>query len=260
MITITPVLEVYITNVCNLSCRGCNRFNNYNFKGHQRWADHAVSVEAWSRRLTANNICIIGGEPTLNPDLELWASNLRRLWPNSTIMIQSNGTYKHHDVMYFWDKYKIATTVSLHDPATAEDIKARFTSTIDAFVFHQSAVIENNSTYTLHKSDPVQAFGSCDMKHDATIFNGKLYKCPSMALLPEFDQQFNLQLDQRQHDLLHSFTPLSADCSEQELQQFIASKDTPISQCEFCPSNLTWQTALGEFKDNLPNPFIKPLT
>jgi len=257
MITITPVLEFYITNVCNLACRGCNRFNNYNFKGHQRWADHASSIEAWSRRLIAPNICILGGEPTLNPDLKLWASNIRRLWPNSTIMIQSNGTYQHHDVMYFWDKYKIATTASLHDSATAEDIKKRYTSTIDAFVFHQSAVIENDGTYTLHKSDPVDAFGCCDKKHDSTIFNGKLYKCPSMALLPEFDQQFNLQLDQRQHDLLYSFTPLSADCSEQELQQFIADKDTPIAQCEFCPSNLTWQTALGEFKDNLPNPFIK---
>jgi molybdenum cofactor biosynthesis enzyme MoaA len=39
------LLEVYITNVCNLSCRGCNRFNNYNFKGHQLWADHADEYE-----------------------------------------------------------------------------------------------------------------------------------------------------------------------------------------------------------------------
>jgi organic radical activating enzyme len=255
MIELSPVLEFYITNVCNLTCRGCNRFNNYNFKGHQRWADHANSIEAWSQRLIATNISIIGGEPTLNPDLELWTSNIRRLWPNSTIMIQTNGTYQHHNTKYFWDTYKVGTTVSLHDPATADEIKTKFRNTIDAFVFHQSAVIKQNDQYMLHNSDPQLAFNSCDMKHDPTIFNGKLYKCPSMALLPEFDQQFNLQLDQRRRELLYSFNPLSADCSEQELQQFITNKNTPIAQCEFCPSNLTWQTALGEFKDNLPNPF-----
>ena len=89
MIRLFPVVEFYITNVCNLTCRGCNRFNNYNFKGHQLWADHANAYEAWAKRLDLPRIVIIGGEPTLNPDLELWASNLRRLWPDSVIMIQT---------------------------------------------------------------------------------------------------------------------------------------------------------------------------
>jgi hypothetical protein len=31
--------EFYITHVCNLNCPDCNRFNNYAFKGHQRWDD-----------------------------------------------------------------------------------------------------------------------------------------------------------------------------------------------------------------------------
>ena len=92
MIRLFPVVEFYITNVCNLTCRGCNRFNNYNFKGHQRWVDHASAYETWSKRLDLPRITVIGGEPTLNPDLELWASNLRRLWPDAVIMIQTNGT------------------------------------------------------------------------------------------------------------------------------------------------------------------------
>lgn len=32
-------MEFYITNVCNLTCTGCNRFNNYKFKGFQRWTE-----------------------------------------------------------------------------------------------------------------------------------------------------------------------------------------------------------------------------
>lgn len=258
MIELSPVLEIYITNVCNLTCRGCNRFNNYNFKGHQYWNDHADAIEAWSKRLLAKRIFIIGGEPTLNPDLELWASNLRRLWPNSLIAIQSNGTYENFESDRLYNKYKVELAVSLHDSSMADKLIEKWRNRaglIEAFVFHQSAVINKEGKYYLHNSDPQQAFNSCGMKHDPTIFNGKLYKCPSMALLPEFDRQFNLQLDQRQKELLYSFKPLTADCSEEELEQFISTRDTPIAQCEFCPSDLKYHTALGELKENLPNPF-----
>lgn len=259
MIKLFPVVEFYITNVCNLSCRGCNRFNDLNFKGHQRWADHALAYEAWSKRLDLPRITIIGGEPTLNPDLELWISNLRRLWPNAVIMVQTNGTYQREEHMDFWHKYNVAFGVSLHDPATADEIKEKWkykAGFIEAFTFHQSTVIQQNDHYVLHRSDPIKAFAACDMKHDHTMYQGKLYKCPAMSNLPDFDQQFDLRLDDRQRELLYSYQPLSADCSEDELQKFSATKDQHIAQCEFCPQDLRWHTALGEFKENLPKPIF----
>jgi len=262
MIKLFPVVEFYITNVCNLSCRGCNRFNDLNFKGHQRWADHADAYEAWSKRLDLPRITIIGGEPTLNPDLELWAINLRRLWPDAVIMIQTNGTYQRPDHLTFWEKYKVGFGLSLHDPATAEEIKERwkyYAGVIEAFTFHQSTVIKQDNHFILHNSDPVKAFDACDMKHDHTMYQGKLYKCPAMSNLPDFDQQFDLKLDARQRELLYSYQPLSADCSEEVLQQFFATKDTHIAQCEFCPQNIKWHTALGELKENLPKPTFVPI-
>ncbi len=47
---------------------------------------------------------------------------------------------------------------------------------------------------------------------------------------------------------------MSHDCPEEELQNFVATKDQHIPQCEFCPQNLRWHTALGELKENLPKP------
>jgi organic radical activating enzyme len=262
MIRLFPVVEFYITNVCNLTCRGCNRFNNLNFKGHQRWADHADTYEVWAKRLDIPRITILGGEPTLNPDLELWASNLRRLWPDAVIMIQTNGTYQRPEHLTFWDKYRVGFGVSLHDPATAEELKLRWKDItkgfIEAQVFHQSSVIEQNNKFTLHASDSNKAFNACDMKHDHTMYQGKLYKCPAMSNLPDFDSQFGLELDSRQRELLYSYRPLSADCSEEDLQDFVKTKDTPVPQCEFCPQDLTWHTALGEFKENLPKPDFPP--
>lgn len=262
MIKLFPVVEFYITNVCNLTCRGCNRFNNLNFKGHQYWDDHADAYEAWSKRLDIPRITIIGGEPTLNPDLEKWASNLRRLWPNAVIMIQTNGTYQRPEHLTFWEKYAVGFGLSLHDPQTAEELKAKwkhFAGEFEAYVFHQSTVIKQENHWILHNSDPIKAFNACDMKHDHTLYQGKLYKCPAMSNLPDFDKQFDLRLDNRQRELLYNYIPLLPDCSEEELQQFVFTKDKHIPQCEFCPQSMRWHTALGELQENLPKPLFIPV-
>ena len=251
MIKLQPVLEIYITNVCNLTCRGCNRFNNYSFKGHQYWLDNADAVEKWSKRLQPETICIIGGEPTLNPDLETWAYNLRRLWPTANIMIQTNGTYVRPHFKDFWAKYQVGFAVSLHDIDTADAImqtwqeQMHFNEFLPGFFFHQANIIKQNDYFTLHTSNPAEAFNACGMKYDHTLYNGKLYKCPMVALIPEFDKQFNLQISNHQRTLLNSFVPLTADCTEEELQAFSAQRESPISQCEMCAQHNLYNLANG---------------
>lgn len=84
--------EFYVTNVCNLNCPRCNRYNNYKFKGHWRWQDHEADYQKWSEILHINRIGIIGGEPLLNPDFPNWVEGLASLWPESTLQIITNGT------------------------------------------------------------------------------------------------------------------------------------------------------------------------
>lgn len=84
--------EFYITNVCNLNCQNCNRFNNYAFSGHQRWKDHEEQYQKWSKIVDFDTIGILGGEPLLNPEFPIWLNNIATLWPNSIIKIISNGT------------------------------------------------------------------------------------------------------------------------------------------------------------------------
>jgi len=84
--------EFYITNVCNLNCTRCNRFNNYAFSGHLDWDDHAEEYRQWSKKLNVSQIGILGGEPLLNPGLEKWIRGIAELWPESGIQILTNGT------------------------------------------------------------------------------------------------------------------------------------------------------------------------
>lgn len=88
-------IEFYITNVCNLNCERCNRFNNHKFSGHQLWRDYADVYKQWSQQVDINQIVILGGEPCLNPSLVDWVKGINALWPRA-VQILTNGTRLNH--------------------------------------------------------------------------------------------------------------------------------------------------------------------
>lgn len=85
--------EFYITNVCNLNCTNCNRFNNYAFSGHQLWSDHQDTYRAWAKKIDLKKMAILGGEPFTNPSFMDWVSGVAELWPRAKFSIVTNGTY-----------------------------------------------------------------------------------------------------------------------------------------------------------------------
>jgi hypothetical protein len=87
-----PYAEFYITNVCNLNCKNCNRFNNFSFAGHELWGQYQDLYTKWAKQLTIDHISILGGEPFLNPSLLEWVDNILSLWPTSKLSIVTNGT------------------------------------------------------------------------------------------------------------------------------------------------------------------------
>lgn len=87
--------EFYITNVCNLNCVNCNRFNNFNFTGHELWHEHNKDYAEWAKLIDIKSIGILGGEPMLNPDFLLWVDGVATLWPTATVNIITNGTQFH---------------------------------------------------------------------------------------------------------------------------------------------------------------------
>ena len=86
-------LEFYITNVCNLTCDGCNRYNNYKFSGFWPWEEAEPVLRAWAEKIDVKHPVILGGEPLLHPDIVKWITGLREIFPNySGVQVQSNGT------------------------------------------------------------------------------------------------------------------------------------------------------------------------
>ena len=317
-----PYAEIYLTNVCNLACDNCNRFNNFAFKGHERWVDRAQSFEKWSNIVDIETITIIGGEPFTNPDIAIYIKEIRRLWPSSMINVATNGTHLHKIKGMINDlrNNNIQIKISLHSHQLAQKIESELDNImehpvsinykfedfhIDAWQksynqikgsdwpdcnspydfkhlpdhiryechhehgfsyenfisgvatkkiidakglkieitwydnFHESAVLldSKNNIATLHNSDPEKSVDVCDQKFCHTFKNGKLYKCGTAAVLPDFINQFNIKIKAEEKNIINSYEAASPDWDHIKLKDFIdeLGRGEHISMCRFCP-------------------------
>ena len=121
MHVIPSKVDVYITNVCNLTCQNCNRFNNFDFRGWQRWSDYQAQYEQWGKLVKLTAVTIMGGEPFLNPTLIDWVQGINRIF-GIEVQILTNGTrFRHASDLYDALFFKHDTRpynhigVSLHD-------------------------------------------------------------------------------------------------------------------------------------------------
>jgi hypothetical protein len=272
-------LEFYITNVCNLTCGDCNRYNNYKFSGWQKWNDYKDVLEQWSKKITIKHPVILGGEPLLNPDICKWSVGIRALWPwASGVQILSNGTrlnqvpglYRSlvHDnwigiTIHSADdrdaifreirkflKHPIQETAKVNDPTLWADY-----AFVDSFnrkiyvwmsdIFVNSNLIPSaNGTFKFFDSDPDTAHENCTFRKFKSyhMIRGKIYKCGPVALMPEFVKQHRFDLSSEDLDLLNSYKPLTVDASDEEMHDFFNTVDNVIPQCKFCPEQYTFKS------------------
>jgi hypothetical protein len=273
-------LEFYITNVCNLTCNGCNRYNNYKFSGWQSWDEAEPILTRWAKKIDIRHPVILGGEPLLNPDIVKWIKGVNALWPDhSGVQVQSNGT-RIDCVKGLYDAvdHNNWIGISIHNPDDREEIFNRIrnflgpTTTetqnpddpigrdyqfqnkqgkyVHAWMsnkFVQSNIIElPNNKYTLYQSDPAVAHENCTFRRfkNYHMIRGKIYKCGPAALMPEFDNQYQFEISDQDRALLHGYVPLTIDAFEQDPktgQDFIAQIDNQIDQCKFCPENYDYK-------------------
>ena len=109
-------VEFHITNVCDISCNNCNKFNNFNLKGSFRWNDVSSIYERWASILTFDEITIVGGEPLTNPDLPNWIAGIRRLWPDARLAVATNGVRlsKSPDAIRAMRENSVRLRLSIH--------------------------------------------------------------------------------------------------------------------------------------------------
>lgn len=265
-------IEFYITNVCNLTCEDCNRFNNHNFKGWQDWKQYQSVYQRWAEYIDIQQIVVLGGEPLLNPTVMDWIHGLSDIWKRN-VQILTNGTRINHVSGLY--QVLLETNnwlgISLHDqnylPELEQEIRKFMTGRVrivdktfrgkkyDSDIefwdsnlvcipvwlqdeFMSSAVkLLPNGKFGLHASDPEKAHAICPIAQNKSyhFIRGKLYKCGPVALFPEFDQQHGFAITDAERHVMNAYEPLSVAEFEDRGRDFLDSIDDAIPQCRFCP-------------------------
>lgn len=270
-------LEFYITNVCNLTCDGCNRYNNYKFSGFWPWAEAEPVLRAWAEKIDVKHPVILGGEPLLHPDIVQWIDGLNKIFPNySGVQVQSNGT-RIDCVKNLYPLLRNGNWIgiSIHNPDDREEIFARIRNFLVApivetqdsthwmgsdyqFVdanqtyihawmsdkFVNSNIIDlGDNRYTLYSSDVVRAHDNCTFRKfkNYHMIRGRIYKCGPAALMPEFDQQYPFEISAEDRELLYSYQSLGLDNYDTVGAEWLANIDNPIAQCKFCPESYEYK-------------------
>lgn len=271
--------EINITNVCNYSCTHCQSLNNYAFKGHQLWDDYKDEYQKLSQQLDIDQIQIIGGEPTLNPDFELWVEGISNLWPDSKLQISTNGSRLDKltpDIYQILSKHNGTLWITCHDIKLYDGFLEFTKQFLDEIVYDNnepparrvsrnfvdvngveiildwtqtfvSSAIENidNKLSMKFNSDVDIAHDKCGFKNCHQMYKGKLYKCPLVSILPDFLDQFDVAMTSDDRKLAYSYQPLTADGN---IVEFVNSIDDSIPQCKFCPSQYTEYNFVGTEK------------
>jgi len=281
-------LEFYITNVCNLTCTGCNRYNNYKFAGWQDYNDYHDIIQEWTKKIRVTKAIILGGEPLLNPTINQWIDGIKAAWPDAySPEIISNGTRLDLVDGLYETCHRNGSwiAVSVHRDSDIELLSVRVRNFlthpiregvalradmnsdyqfIDAngvqvhvwknYNFLQNNIIErSDGSRTLWQSDPIAAHAICPqvLHKNYHFLNGKIYKCGMAPLMAEFDRQYPFDISKEDRAIIHTDSGLGIDEFDLRGEEFFRNIDNPIAHCKFCPDTFEWHQI--EFTNLKPN-------
>ena len=246
-----PVLEYHVAHNCNLSCEQCSHYSNFHPTVPMPTPEEtAEEYAAWSGRLRPGRFALLGGEPTLNPRLVEHVRLARKAWPDSDLMLVSNGLllHRHPDLPRVLVDTDCRLDVSQH--GTARRYMKEFAKVkrllwrwraeypgirIQIRKSHrrwmrQYRVVDGRPMP--FESDPEAAYRVCTQKSCTQLYRGCLWKCPALAYFRLMEQELKLEAisDWR---LFHGHQACPSMTSDADVDAFLATAAIP--QCGLCP-------------------------
>lgn len=244
-----PYLEMDITYLCNLHCDGCTHYSDYTVKGHVDFEQGRDWLTKWSRHIHPKLFRLVGGEPTLNPQLMDYIRFVHKLWPLATRELVSNGFFinRHPGIFELLAETRTGLQISVHDEepdflAQVQLDKLKEASVKYGFSLHAQYGTADDF-YRLYKGkgksmrpfndgDPLASMSVCGNSDCYTLHLGRLWKCPPIAFLNNIEERFKLnEVPEWQPYLQHK--GLSLDASPEEIRDYLGP---PQYFCGMCPS------------------------
>jgi len=241
-------LEIHVAHACNLSCESCSHYSNHGHKGFTALDDAEEWMSFWSHRIEPKQFSLLGGEPTLHPQLPEFIELTRKYWPHSHLRIVTNGFFLHRhrrlpEVLR--DDPDIGLYVSMHhqSPLYIEKfrpIKALINLWIrkyDINVMEYQSFQSWTRRYHGYGSamepfedkQPRQSWENCVARNCPQLYEGKIWKCGPLAYLKLQNEKFNLSNKWQSY---LKYKPLEPSCDDQELDEFFNREEE--SACNMC--------------------------
>ncbi len=251
-------IDLHIVSHCDLNCQCCNHFSCIA-------EEHLVSLEVYKQDVVRlaqlagdiiDTLKIIGGEPLLHPDLEEMMTFTRQHFPNTSILLVSNGIRLLRQGESFWRccrENKIAITPTKYPISLDYDkIKAKADENMVAFwYFNNDAVIKTSWRVPFDQEGTQNkdtSFALCrDIRYCATVTEGKVYLCPETTNIHIFNEKFKTNLTLEKEDFLDLH-------SQMTLRDLIAFLNNPIPFCRYCnrgarTTDLPWKVTTGNIEE-----------
>lgn len=256
---VLPFVETMITQVCNLACRGCTNYSDLRHQGYVTWAQGQDWFDQWRRRLTLPDIGVMGGEPLINPEWREWLRGLRSMFPDSQLRFTTNGLLleRNPDIMdLMYDIGNVVFKITVHVPdQNLEHWIARCHQDhawqpvqefgIQRWRGDHDVRLQINRPHTFNapfrgsyhdmrpwNSDPIQAFAQCIQQTCPLLYQGRIYKCSTSALLSDTLERFG-------RPNYHEWRPyisagIGVDDDDRILSDFVAKFGQAESMCAQC--------------------------
>lgn len=271
-IKVPDAISIMLGNLCNLTCSDCAVLSAFHFIGLQEWNKCKDHYKKWAEIIDIPEIIFAGGEPYLNHELELWTTEIGRLWPNSILEIQTNGTrlLKNADfTKRFLENPRNKLRVSVHDmnqwKKTKHDLELILQS-MNYYIeeslnepWHPELVYRekdsNRRIVGLMKVDTMfppfyknvidntvilELGGDQEKSHDRCAFkncyimqDGFLFKCPLTTNYPEAKKQ-GIKFQNDAIPILEQYIPCSPYSDLKDIKFFIENLNKAIPQCSLC--------------------------
>lgn len=239
--------EVSLVDHCNMSCQMCDHYSQLSDKWFVEMGQFEKDMARMGELFSHNLACItlLGGEPTLHPQIARCVEITRREFPACELIILTNGIRllelerpEHGNLWEVCRKCDVQITVTVYpigiDYEAIERKAAEYGVSIgmssDIHAAKYTKIVKTSDKHTMDLKGEVPAFYcvSCLYFNKFNVLkDGRYYMCPVEAHIDIFNKAFGQNLSFRDGDLIDIYEARSWE----ELAEF-SSRHVPF--CSYC--------------------------
>lgn len=245
-----PHLEIHVAHACNLACDNCSHYSDYAHKGIVSLEEADRWMGAWSGRIEPGAFSLVGGEPTIHPDLPGFVELAFRHFPRAHLRLVTNGFFLHRhprlpEVLARLPDAALYLSIH-HDSPEYREQAAPIEALVREWIArHGIRVVcyrswqqwrqryhgHGEAMMPFDDRAPRRSWETCDAKGCPQLFEGKLWKCSPLAYLRMQHGKVGLPAAWQAY---LAYRPLEPGCPHGDLRRFFAREEEPA--CGMCPA------------------------